>query len=221
MLRCRLRGVSCYLVRGPEQCVLVDSGYPCHEDLVLKRMQQHGVVPEGISLILLTHAHIDHIGSARALRRITGAPVAIHRADAEALSTGRLPRLVPRTWLGYLTAPFANAQLLPAKLTFEPDILIDDTLDLREYGVDAEVFHTPGHTQGSVSIDLANGDMLVADCIMVNFPFLFQPTWPLYADSMEQVTDSVRRFMERDPRCVYVSHGGPVRPEDVRRRYRI
>lgn len=199
--------------------MLIDTGYPLHESVILRRMEAHGVSPQDIRLILLTHAHIDHIGSAKAMRRITGAPVAIHSADAAAVATGRLPRLIPRTWLGVLTAPFANSQLLPAAFLLKPDITFDSGMDLREYGVDAQVFHTPGHTQGSASVSLSNGDVMVADCIMVNFPFLTQPSYPLYAGSMEQVRDSVQRFMARNPRRVFVSHGGPVEPDAVRRRF--
>lgn len=219
--RFRMQFVSAYLLRGAGGMVLFDCGYPFFERLFKKRCAQNGVKPADIKLILLSHGHIDHIGGARALRELTGAPIAIDRRDAAALSTGRFGRLIPRTWLGWLTSLAANRQLLPPGCRCEPDILLDGELELNQYGVAGRAFHTPGHTPGSLSVILDSGEAVIADAIMVNFPFLSEPSYPIYADDMDQVRDSVAKILALQPRVIYTAHGGPVTAEAVRRRYRL
>lgn len=220
LLRLRLKFVSAYLLKGEQGYVLIDSGYPDYERLVFQRCHEQGVDPQGIALILLTHAHPDHIGSAKALRELTGAPIAIHKADAEAARTGRFGKMIPRTWLGRLTAFAASVQCFPSGCNFEPDILIDGEMDLTTYGVDARVIHTPGHTPGSVSVLLASGEAIIGDAIMPAFPRLTKPSYPIYADDMAQVRQSVAKLLAHNPRIIYTAHGGPLDPGDVRRFYR-
>ena len=62
--------------------VLVDSGMPGQATKTLAALAGEGFAPADVSLILITHRHVDHIGSAAALRRATGAPVAVHALDA-------------------------------------------------------------------------------------------------------------------------------------------
>ena len=221
LLRLRLKFVSAYLLRGTQGSILIDSGYPDYERLVLQRCHEQGVDPQGIALILLTHAHPDHIGSAKALRELTGAPIAIHEADAEAARTGRFGRMIPRTWLGRLTSLAASVQCFPANCTFEPDILLAGDGDLSQYGLDARVLHTPGHTPGSLSVLLASGEVIVGDAIMPAFPRLSKPSYPIYADDMAQVCGSVAKLLAHNPRIIYTAHGGPLDPGDVRRFYKL
>ncbi len=218
--RLRLKFVSAYLLTGTQGSILIDSGYPDYERLVLQRCHEQGVDPQSIALILLTHAHPDHIGSAKALRELTGAPIAIHHADADAARTGRFGRMIPRTWLGWLTSLAANVQCFPGGCTFEPDILFAGDGDLSQYGVDAHVLHTPGHTPGSLSLQLASGEAIVGDAIMPAFPRLSKPSYPIYADDLEQVHESVAKILAHDPLIIYTAHGGPMDPTDVRRFYR-
>jgi len=70
-----------YLVRQ-QGVILVDTGVPGSLETILSNMKPAGVSPSHFRLILLTHGHADHAGSARALRDLTGAPVAVHRDDA-------------------------------------------------------------------------------------------------------------------------------------------
>lgn len=220
-LRLRLKFASAYLLQGDGRSVLIDSGYPDYERLVFQRCHEQGVDPRGIALILLTHAHPDHIGSAKALRELTGASIAIHHADADAARTGRFGRMVPRTWLGRLTSLAASVQCFPGSCSFEPDILIDGELDLAPYGIAASVIHTPGHTPGSVSVLLASGEAIVGDAIMSAFPRLTKPSYPIYADDLAQVRESVAKILAYDPRIIYTAHGGPMDPTDVRRFYGV
>jgi glyoxylase-like metal-dependent hydrolase (beta-lactamase superfamily II) len=77
-----------FLIRGRTGCVLVDTGNPGKADRILERLAKRGVAPDDIRLILVTHGHVDHFGSAAELRERTGAPVAVHALDAEAVRQG-------------------------------------------------------------------------------------------------------------------------------------
>ncbi len=78
---------SCYLVRH-EGTILIDAAHSKGERRFASSFERLGVRPDEIQLILATHGHADHIGSAKALRAITGASIAIHEADREWLEKG-------------------------------------------------------------------------------------------------------------------------------------
>ena len=94
--------VNAHVVRG-ERAVLVDTGWPGSEPVLLKRLAETGVRPEDLSLILLTHGHVDHFGAAGGLRQSLGVPVAIHRLDADSPRRGGNPPFHATGWVSLLT----------------------------------------------------------------------------------------------------------------------
>lgn len=80
-----------FLIPTREGAILIDSGTPGQSERILQAMAAHGAAPESLRLILITHGHFDHFGSARELRERTGAPVAVHADDAIALRRGENP----------------------------------------------------------------------------------------------------------------------------------
>ena len=69
---------NAFLVQGEAGRLLVDTGPPGAEGRLLAALAAQGVDPESLALILITHGHTDHYGSAAALREHTGAPLAMH-----------------------------------------------------------------------------------------------------------------------------------------------
>ena len=214
----RLGMVSAFLVNGPGSAILVDTGFRGSEGRILKAVMAAGLEPGWVSLILLTHGHSDHFGSAAALRAKTGAPVVIHASDAQAMRQGANPPLRPLTRLGRLLLPLAQVGE-PRTEPTEPDILLDGDLNLASYGVDGRVIHTPGHTPGSMSVVLAGGDVVVGDLLMGGLIRRRRPDYPFVGDDRATLESSVHRILDLKPRRILVSHGGPLEPAAVRRRF--
>jgi len=81
------RMVNCFLILGAEGCVLVDTGLPGSESKIGNVLEKNGLSFKDIKLIVITHAHVDHAGSAARMRELSGAPIVAHEGDPQALHT--------------------------------------------------------------------------------------------------------------------------------------
>ncbi len=208
-------GMTAAFALKADRTVLIDAGNPGHEGKILDKLARAGVIPGDVSLILITHGHADHFGAAAALKEATGAPVAVHRADAEALRQGRNPPVIPRSWtarwLKCLLGRFVPGSGPPV----EPDILLDGETVLDRFGVAARVIPTPGHTPGSISIHLPGGPVIVGDLIRGGLLCRRRPLPPWVADDPDQNRDSVRAVLDLAPTTILAAHGGPFDPAAV------
>jgi hydroxyacylglutathione hydrolase len=148
MLRCNCS------VFGDEQsreALVVDPGDEI--DSVLRIVAKHGLT---VKAIVITHAHIDHIGGAQKLKQATGAPVYMNLNDTE------LQKMMP-VQAGWLGTPVPEA--------VEIDVGAKDGDKLLVGATEVQVLHTPGHTPGSIGLwipaegKLVAGDTLFRDSI--------------------------------------------------------
>ena len=77
-------GSNCWLVISGDEFVIIDPSSP--PEFVKARIEQRGLSLKKLKYILLTHGHFDHITGADELRNLSGAPLAVHRLDAECLT---------------------------------------------------------------------------------------------------------------------------------------
>lgn len=151
---------------------------------VLSLVKQHG---GKVDMILLTHAHFDHMLSARELQEATRAPLYLHEADESALSDYSRS-LIPEHRRPYV-------------LTADRALKDGDTLSLGSLTL--TVLHTPGHTPGCCcylcDTVLFSGDTLFAGCI---------GRTDLVGSSMIQMLHSLRRLKSLAPEIrVIPGHG--------------
>ena len=137
-------GCNCTLL-GDEQtheAIVIDPGDEIGR--IHRRLTALGLT---LKQILVTHAHIDHVGGALKLKKLTGAPILLNQADLPLIQMMN----VQAGWLGIETPEVAP-----------PDESLEDGLVVGLKAFPAQALHTPGHTQGSVCLHFAPQNLLIA-----------------------------------------------------------
>ena len=210
--------VNAFIVRS-ERTIIIDTGLPGFGEKILARMEKLGIKPSDVSLILITHGHHDHYGSAAFLKEKTGAPVAIHKNDAEALRTGINPPLYPVGVMGRIMEVVSGMIKTPKVQGMEPDILIEDEMDLAKFGIDGRVIPTPGHTAGCITVLLAGGCALQGDMIFGGLLRKHTPGFPYFCQDRAQLLKSIQFILDKNPKIIYAGHGGPFTAGQVWRKF--
>ncbi len=125
-----------------KEAIVIDPGDEIGN--VMAVLQNHGLT---VKQIVITHAHIDHVGGAMKLKQLTGAPILLNQND-----TALLKMLdVQATWIGMPS---------PGKVDIDASLTTGDKVQAG--GLIADVLHTPGHTEGSICLYFAPEKKLIA-----------------------------------------------------------
>jgi hydroxyacylglutathione hydrolase len=189
---------NCYVVgsSSTKQGMIIDPG--AEADTILRTVEQMGL---SVSLIVVTHAHMDHVDALHAVKEKTSAQFALHEAEKELLSAAPMRML---TSLG----------LSPFKSPPQPDRLLKDG-DRTDVGeLHFEVLHTPGHSPGGICL-LGHGVVFSGDTLF-NFG-IGRTDFP--GGSYEQLMKSIHEklMVLPDETIVYPGHGPSTTIGDERR----
>ncbi|MBN2028764.1 MBL fold metallo-hydrolase [bacterium] len=210
---------SCYIIQE-KGLIMIDGGVPKKINTFRKAISKIPIDPRELQLLIVTHGHFDHAGSARDIKEMTGARIVMHQADREMVEK-KLPAIPPAasTWGGVLHKILKP--LIPLVSSFpatQIDLVLDvESFSLTEYGIQGQIIHTPGHTAGSVSVLLDTGDAFVGCMAHNNLPFRLNPGLPIFAEDLEQIKTNWRLLLNRGAKTIYPGHGKPFSADVIRR----
>ena len=166
-----------YFICGKE-LYLIDTAVASAKDHIFNYIHELGRKPEDIKTVFLTHTHPDHIGTVSMIKEISGCSVAVHSAEKE--------------WIEDIDKQFQIRpvpgfySLVSGSVTVDKILKDQDVIEL-EPDLNLHVYHTPGHSKGSVSFYLREDKALFSgDLVPVNGDI------PIYED-MNTLCNSIEK----------------------------
>jgi glyoxylase-like metal-dependent hydrolase (beta-lactamase superfamily II) len=205
--------VNWYAVEDGGRWTVFDAGVP----RFWPQLERHGIPSDAVEAVVLTHAHVDHVGVADRLRA-AGARVYVHEGDHELATTAKpfgkneaslLPYLrYPMAWrlLAHLTRGGAAKPQKIAEVTTFGD---GETLDVPGR---PRVIHTPGHTAGHCAF-VVDSNLIIGDLLCTLNPLTGKRGPQLMPSafnvSSQQMLDSLTKLAGTDAQTVFFGHGEP------------
>jgi glyoxylase-like metal-dependent hydrolase (beta-lactamase superfamily II) len=203
-----------YLLKCDSGFLLIDAGWVGMYKEFKKALSRFAIGIGSIKFILLTHHHHDHAALVQNIRSETNCRIIVHQDEVNYIRQGTTFTDDTRqfnTWLKLLdrlTAPFIRLNYKPVMLNEDDIIISDNDYDLYGLtGIRAKLLHTPGHSKGSVSLLLENGNSFVGDVAMNMLKIFGQRQRPVEAEDYDEVYASWKKLIRYGTKTVYPSHG--------------
>jgi len=208
-----------YLVENGENSILIDAGNKNKAHKILKKIRKVGLKPDSIAAIIITHTHYDHVGSLPELKQLTNAKVIAHSADEESLKAG-FTDLPEGTNSLFRFIVGLGRKFLKTHGSFtpsEPDILINEKYDLKDFDLDAFIIPTPGHTAGSVSLIINREHAFIGDTA---FNIKGRSLYPPFANDEKALKRSWETLLNTGVKHFWPGHGKKFSREKFSKNYR-
>lgn len=200
-----------YLLKCKEGYLLIDAGWVGKYNNFKKALSRLNISIDSIKFILITHHHHDHTALVQDIRKETKCKIIVHKYETRQFNI--YLRLLDR-----VLSPFIKYDYTPVALN-ESDIIINNghynIYDLT--GIKGEIFHTPGHSKGSISLLLSNGDAFVGDVAMNILKVFGHKYRPVEAEDYSEIYKSWEKLIQYGARNIYPSHGHKFSVDELRK----
>ncbi len=186
-----------YLIDFAGNLVMIDAGAGRRSAQIVRNIEMLGLNPANISHLILTHCHIDHIGSAPFFKERYGTKILIHELDAKAVETGDSLKTAAN-WYGTTFPPTK----VDRKITGSDEIMKFGTEELH-------CLHTAGHTPGSIAVYLDRGGKRVLFGQDIHGPFNAQ-----FGSDIEAWKKSMQALLLLDADILCEGHFGIYQPKN-------
>jgi hydroxyacylglutathione hydrolase len=193
-----------FLLTNGEKNILVDTSPGYMWKLLVKRLNKLNI--KSIDYLILTHTHADHSENAHSIKDKYKSLLFVHKEEASYLTSGDsflpqgttfITKIILNIGIKNIYAGFKNKPC-------QYDYLVDSEFDLKKFGFNAFILHTPGHSPGSMSVIIDNEIALVGDAM---FGIFMGSVFPPFAYDVKLMVKSWGRLLETNCLVFLPSHG--------------
>ncbi|MCR5785836.1 MAG: MBL fold metallo-hydrolase [Eubacterium sp.] len=215
-----------YILKCKEGYIAIDCGSEYDISIFKNVLSENNINPEEIKLIIVTHGHCDHFVNADEMKKLTGAPLLCHKEAVLSLTTPLYPDVHARNEVGYklLNEMTPDGEPCPILPPVTPDIVIgNEDYDLSDYGIDAKIIYTPGHSLGCISIITGEREAFVGDILQEKVPGCGSPpgvAYFTYTDDLEEANKLTFASCDRllkEADIFYSGHSGPFIRQEIQK----
>lgn len=198
------------LITSENAVILVDTGMPDSAKMIAAELEKHDLSIGQLTAIILTHQDIDHVGSLAKLLEVNpNIEVFVHELERPYIEGDRpLVKGLPSP----LDAQFSEGYVAPTKPFIKRTLEGGEELDIADGLV---TIHTPGHTEGHISLYHPDSKTLIAgDALVIRGPKLQGPN-PMQTPDLDKAYQSIAKFAAYDIKRVICYHGGLYESETL------
>lgn len=193
---------NCYIIENGTDGILVDTGKKEFAKQVIEQCKFYNV-----KLIVLTHAHFDHAENTAEISHTLGIPIGMNKQDCDLILSNINQPMYAANILGKIVLSASIKDFSKRTIPkFTPSIFLNDGDSLLDYGIDARIIDLPGHTKGSIGVDVDKKHLIVGDALMN----MFYPTVSMLYNNRERMLESAEKISSLGDRTIYFGHGKPV-----------
>lgn len=204
--------VNVYLLEEGGEITVVDAGAPGYWEDLPTELAAMGRTFADIRALVLTHAHVDHVGFAERLRRDKGVPVSVHELDAKMARGEEKPQNQKMLGVGIAALRFIRFALSKGLLRATPILEVSTFGDGATLDIPGapRVIHLPGHSEGSAALHVPTRKALFVGDALATLNVLSGRTGPQLApfgSDLPRARESLKRIADVDADLVLPGHG--------------
>lgn len=216
------KGCNCYVIIQNDNAILFDTSKEFErKKLVIQINDILNINKAKLKAIVLSHNHFDHSGNSAFLCDYYNCPVLIHKNEFNEFCNGKTlfpigvknPLKIFTIIMNKIFFKFDFMNLLTfEKCNQEKIITVENNFNLFQYGVNTELIHTPGHTNGSISMIINNEIALVGSAIV---HFTKHQLLPPMANLPDLIIPSLKRILQTGCSLLLPAHGNEISADFV------
>lgn len=201
----RIGYFNIYVIKGKDGDILIDTGFIC-----MKRAIKRWLNNFNIKLIILTHAHVDHIWNTSYIKELYNCEVAICKDDITNIDNKNINPMPYKkkykTWtkiMNYGMNKFKSKE-------FKIDIELNDNDEINKFDLNLKIISLKGHTNGSIGI-VYNNYLFCGDALVNRG----KPSIAFQNQDNDEAYKSLLKILKLKPKLIFVGHDKPIKIEKL------
>lgn len=196
-----------YVIKGKNGDILIDTGF-----IGMKKNIKRWLNKFNIKLVILTHAHVDHIWNAAYIKKTYNCKIAISKKDIENIDNSKI-HTEPSTESHKRWAAIINCALKIFKAkNFDIDYVLRDNQTIKKYGIELKITDLSGHTNGSIGIIYKN--FMFAGDALVNRKK--KPQIAYQNQNTKEAQNTYQKILRISPEIIFIGHDKEVTLEKLK-----